>query len=340
MSPTSSTTRLSSPAGTPARSRQRSATASGNAATRHSRVHGTRPTSPTHGRSANTPPRKPKQPSTTKPATPASHQPRPTRTPPPLSLRTTPNEPPTAAARLAQGDPLAPHRRVLGDERSNRIAELATAAAARTAAQTRADLLAQRDAAAPAWERLDRAGAYETRSIQADRQTATTRAQEHLDAAEQLEKRAGQTRGVRGRAERRTLEQAAANRREIAGAEQLEVERLTRAEQDLHDTGRHLDDWIATDGGHAAVWVAAERELANRREHDIAARVELAATAAARPRPRTDRRPAKPRRAHTAPNGKPSPAGSSTTASKRRQPSPTAHRPPATPPRAATSTGA
>ena len=185
---------------------------------------------------------------------------------------------PTAAAQLAQGDPLAPHRRALGDERSNRIAELATAAAAGTAAQTRADLLAQRDAAAPAWERLDRAGAYATRSVQTDRQTATTRAQEHLAAAEELTQRAGQTRGVRGRVERRTLEQAAANRRDIAGAEQLEIERLTHAEQDLHDNGRHLDDWIATDGGHAAVWVAAERELANRREHDIAARVDLAAT--------------------------------------------------------------
>ncbi len=174
-------------------------------------------------------------------------------------------------------DPLAPHRRVLGDDRSDQLSALAEAAAPRAARQTRAELLAERDHAAGAWKQIDRAGAYETRAIQRDRDLAAARAQQARAAAKELEQRAAST-GRHQRGERDTLAQAAAGQHRIAEREQREVHDLDIAEERLHQRGRHLDDWIANHGAHAATWLAAEHELAQRREQQINGRVELAVT--------------------------------------------------------------
>ncbi len=64
--------------------------------------------------------------------------------------------------------------------------------------------------------------------------------------------------------------------RRIAAREQRELDDLDTAEQRLHHQGRHLDDWITNHGAQAATWLAAERELASRREQQIAPHVERA----------------------------------------------------------------
>ena len=185
--------------------------------------------------------------------------------------------PPVAArhgARIA--DSLAAHRAVLGPQRSDQLAARAAVHVQRTAALDRGELLAERDQAAPAWERLDRAGARETRSVQRDRELAAARAGEAIAASSAAEQQAAQLTGLRTRSERRALEQTAAVHQRIADTEQRDVDRLAEAEQQLHADGRHLDDWIARDGEQVARWLAAEHELASRRERTAADSAERA----------------------------------------------------------------
>src|SRR5206468_2165841 len=129
-----------------------------------------------------------------------------------------------AAAVRRRSDPLARHRGVLGEQRSTRLSEQAAAGAERVRWLPSVQLVAERDAAAPVWERLDRGGAREARLVQRDLAEAQTRAQEALAAAAALEQRAGETTGLRGRGQRRALEQAAGVQRRIAATEQSEVE--------------------------------------------------------------------------------------------------------------------
>jgi conjugative relaxase-like TrwC/TraI family protein len=167
-------------------------------------------------------------------------------------------------------DAMAPHRGVLGDAHSKHLAEQAAAFADRSATQDRAALISARDDLAVAWQRLDRAGARETRSLQRDRQLAEDRAAAARAAARKLEQSASEVRGVRGRRERQTIGQAAAAQRRNAETEQGEADVLALREHRLHADGRHLDDWIEQHGEHAAAWLAAEQELARRRELAVA----------------------------------------------------------------------
>jgi hypothetical protein len=171
-------------------------------------------------------------------------------------------------------DPLAPHRRLLGAERSERIAAQAATAALRLAPRPRNELLAARDRAAPAWARLDHGAAREARALERDRERAQTRAQTAETAAAALRERAA---AATGPLERGALEQAAGVQQRLAQTERRELDRLASAEQRLHADGRHPDDWLARHGERAATWVAAERELATRRELDAAPLAERAA---------------------------------------------------------------
>jgi hypothetical protein len=181
------------------------------------------------------------------------------------------------AGRVA--DPLAAHRLVLGEDRSAKLSDLAAAHNRTAAGLSRGELLAARDLAALVWDRLDRGGAFETRRVQSDRQAAKDSVEKYLALAGDYDQRADQAGGLRGRGERRTLRQAAAVQREIAGREQRALDALGEVEQQLHREGRHLDDWIDRDGDQAARWLAAERELARRRELAVTAAVEAAITA-------------------------------------------------------------
>jgi DNA-directed RNA polymerase specialized sigma24 family protein len=179
-------------------------------------------------------------------------------------------------------DHLAEYRRVLGDERSERLTALADSLAPRLASHDRSRLLAERDTAAVAWTHLDRAGAYETRNIQRDRDVAETSARAALAAADSLEQRAASLPGRGHREERDTLRRAAGVQRSIADTDQRDATRYAAAERGLHAEGRHLDDWMTSHADEAAAWLAAERELATRRERDIAASVDRAVAASSR----------------------------------------------------------
>ena len=187
----------------------------------------------------------------------------------------------TTEARPAP-DHLAAYRRVLGDERSERLTALADSLAPRFAAQDHSRLLAERDTAAVAWAHLDRAGAYETRNIQRDRDVAETSARAALAAADSLEQRAASLGGRGHHEERDTLRRAAGVQRRIADTDQREATRYEAAERGLHDEDRHLDDWMTSHANQAATWLAAERQLATPRERDIAASVDRAVAAPSR----------------------------------------------------------
>jgi conjugative relaxase-like TrwC/TraI family protein len=171
-------------------------------------------------------------------------------------------------------DLLARHREVLGEAHSRRLEVQAGGLADRAAMQDRAVLIGLRDRAAPAWERLDRAGARVTRRLQGDRELAEARSAEAICAADELDHRAAE--GLGSRRERRVVAQAAEVQRRIAETEQDRASRLGLAEESLHAEGRHLDDWIEQHASQAAVWLAAEQELARRREIAVADHVERA----------------------------------------------------------------
>jgi hypothetical protein len=192
--------------------------------------------------------------------------------------RRTPSLESGASAVMPPPDPLARHRDVLGEAHSRRLETQAGALAGRAAGQDRDVLIGLRDRAAPAWERLDRAGARETRSLQQDRMLAEARAADAVAAADELDRRADEVRGLGSRSERRVIEQAAEVQRRIAETEQDKALRLGRVEEQLHAEGRHLGDWIAQHANQAAVWLAAEQELARRRELAVADQVERAVT--------------------------------------------------------------
>jgi DNA-directed RNA polymerase specialized sigma24 family protein len=187
----------------------------------------------------------------------------------------------TTEARPAP-DQLAEYRRVLGDERSERLSVFADSLAPRFATRDHSQLLAERDTAEVAWAHLDRAGAYETRNIQRDRDVAETSARAALAAADSLEQRAASLPGRGHREERDTLAQAAGVQRSIADTDQRGATRYEAAERGLRAEGRHLDDWMTSHAAQAAMWLAAERELATRRERDIAASVDRAVAAPSR----------------------------------------------------------
>jgi hypothetical protein len=170
-------------------------------------------------------------------------------------------------------DPLAPRRSLLGVGRSERLAAQAATTGLRLARLTREELLLERDRAAPAWGHLDRLGARQALALERDREHAQTRAQTAEAAGAALRERAEEAARPHDRG---ASEQASRVQLRIAQTERRDIDRLHAAEQRLHHDGRHPDDWLARHGQQAATWVAAERELATRRELDAAPLAERA----------------------------------------------------------------
>jgi hypothetical protein len=187
------------------------------------------------------------------------------------AIDATPVPAPATRFGLRVRDPLASRRSELGAERSELLAAKAAPLAARAIDQRRHRLVADRDAAAPAWDHLDSGGARETRNVQHDGAVALRTAADALASAQALEQQAAQTGGLRGRSQRHALEQQAAVQRRVASSEQQRADQLAGREAALHSSGRHLDAWMATHGDQAAAWLAAEHELAARREVDATA---------------------------------------------------------------------
>jgi len=72
--------------------------------------------------------------------------------------------------------------------------------------------------------------------------------------------------GIRRWNARRDLLEGASRQDEIAERALASVAELARAEQKIKSEGRHPDDWMSEYEHTAALWIAAEREHATRRE--------------------------------------------------------------------------
>jgi hypothetical protein len=144
-------------------------------------------------------------------------------------------------------------------------------------AEQRSDLeLAQdRDQAAPALAALDGAAAYETRRLEQAADQAAGRERAASDRARALEQQAEQL-GWRDRRRRGELLAEARVQHQSAARAGGELADARGREQQLRDQGRHPDDWLAQHGPEAAVALAAERELAVRRERSIQASADRA----------------------------------------------------------------
>jgi hypothetical protein len=119
-----------------------------------------------------------------------------------------------------------------------------------------------------------RAGARETLEIEQERLGAVDRCNTALAKRDELRTRADALSGFGKRHERERLLEAAEIHRRIAYRERAELKRLGLAEGALRDGGRHLDDWLATNGERVARSVAVKREMATRREMMLAVEVE------------------------------------------------------------------
>src|SRR5450755_1892781 len=144
-------------------------------------------------------------------------------------------------------------------------------------AEQRSDLeLAQdRDQAAPALAALDGSAAYEARRLEQAADHAAGRERAASDRARALEQQAEQL-GWRERRRRADLLAEARVQHQSAARAGRGLADARSREQQLRDQGRHPDDWLAQHGPEAAVALAAERELAVRRECSIRASADRA----------------------------------------------------------------
>jgi hypothetical protein len=174
-------------------------------------------------------------------------------------------------------EPLTSYRSVLGDTRSHRLEAPDMAVADQVSRLDRDQLLAERDRAATAFDRLDRQGALATQRVEHELGIADRAAVATWLATGQTAARIAELGWLRGRRERRVLREALAVQRQLLVTELEAFARLEAAAQSLRDAGRDLDDWLAEHAADVVVWIAAERELAARREINVSRAVELAA---------------------------------------------------------------
>jgi hypothetical protein len=160
-------------------------------------------------------------------------------------------------------EPLEPYRDVLGI-RGARLETLDMQAADRVSRLEHDQLLAERDRAARALEHLDPEDALETQDVQHALEVAGEEAVAVWLESGQTAARLAELGRRRGR-RRRGLQHELATQREMVLIQLEDCGRLEAAEQDLHDAGRHLDDWLAENEADVVTWIAAERELAARR---------------------------------------------------------------------------
>jgi conjugative relaxase-like TrwC/TraI family protein len=164
------------------------------------------------------------------------------------------------------GDPLRHHHTHLGPERLARITRRADELAPHAARLDDEQLETALDAAEESIVRLDPHAALELRRIERDRLHLTARTTAARERAERLEAQAEQLRGAGARRERADLLAEAAARQHDAAQDAERLARLDTRERELHDHGRHLDDWLTAEGETLARSTAAERELTRRRE--------------------------------------------------------------------------
>jgi N12 class adenine-specific DNA methylase len=172
-------------------------------------------------------------------------------------------------------DPVDRLRGPLGPQRTQTLAERVQQHAANIEQRTDAELVREREQAAPALTALDGAGAYEARRLAHAADHAADRQRAAAGRAGELEGRAEQL-GWRQRQHREQLLAEAHAQQQAAAHASRELADTREREQQLHDQGRHPDDWLARDGEQAAVALAAEHELAVRHERNIQAQADHA----------------------------------------------------------------
>lgn len=187
------------------------------------------------------------------------------------------------AARREWRDPLRHHRRLLGPERSaaleRRAEELAPVA--ERLGEEELEVAAER--AEDAFARLDPPAAYESLRIERAKVLAGAEVDNARRAAVELEEEAGRLRSPLQRRERRQLLEAVEARRREGAWHQRKLGKLVDRENALKAQGRHLDDWLESEGEALALAGAAERELAVRRGRERGGEPEPAAVEVAEP---------------------------------------------------------
>jgi conjugative relaxase-like TrwC/TraI family protein len=177
--------------------------------------------------------------------------------------------------RVEAVDPVAPLRGMLGPERSEALAQRVQQHDQEAAQSSDSALAQTRREAAPALAALDGAGAYEAARLQQAADHARLREQQVTSRARELEQQAEQL-GWRQRRERDQLLAEARVQRQLGAGANRDLIDTQAAVQRLRDQGRHPDDWLDRHAAGAAAGLAAERELAARREQHIHAQAENA----------------------------------------------------------------
>jgi DNA-directed RNA polymerase specialized sigma24 family protein len=174
---------------------------------------------------------------------------------------------PAPAPASASRDPLAAHRPIIGERHADAIARRAGELRPQLAASPHADLLAVRDQAASAsWQRLDRPGALESRRLSRDLGFADAELASTTSAIAAIdEQSSGLDRSLAGRRARRSLAGELAARQAELPVDRSRVDRLHERVAELRARGADLDRWAERHGDDAALWLAAEHELADRR---------------------------------------------------------------------------
>jgi DNA-directed RNA polymerase specialized sigma24 family protein len=158
-------------------------------------------------------------------------------------------------------DPLAAHRPIIGERHANAIARRAAELRPQLAASPREQLLAVRDQAASAsWQQLDRPGALESRRLARELGFADAELAATTSAIASIDERS-----LAGRRARRSLAGELAARQAELPVDRSRVERLQERVAELRARSADLDRWAARHGDDAALWLAAEHELAARR---------------------------------------------------------------------------
>jgi conjugative relaxase-like TrwC/TraI family protein len=177
-------------------------------------------------------------------------------------------------------NPLAGYREVLGERRVRWLEEQARAIQREVAGWELAKLNRRAALAERAMRPLDRGNARESRRIERDRAIA----QQQIDRArKQIHALQADLAGEH-EAREKPRKISARERREIAERiqvlerQQIQGQRVLRglagSEQNLRRRNQHLDQWLATDGKRAALWIALHRERAFRHELAVASVVQ------------------------------------------------------------------
>jgi hypothetical protein len=171
-------------------------------------------------------------------------------------------------------DPLAPYRTILGEQRANWLERHAGKLREQLADRGLQWLHDRRrevgDPFAAFTDPEVRAAALETLRLERDARILKTSIENSLKTAEALEDQAREHRGFRTQ-RRRDLLEAAATARDHAHAGLDDLGELHDIEQDLHQRGRHLDDWWTAHAHNAAKQLALDHELTarHRREREL-----------------------------------------------------------------------